>query len=387
MKTFVFFDLSLVGIKRYPLRLANALAQLEEGLNFVFLYDQPEGESEEAVRRLLPANAVLRRVGGTSHRHLRDLLATYRPDNVIVMAQRLPDSALVASAKVLGISTIMVQHGLYVPFMRREKRLFISQSRKTWRYVRYAKAIADARAANPLIYIRDYLRVFVKGRSIRETRIDRDFVNVDKVLVYGEHWKTYHEEVFGYRRDQQVVVGYPDLDDVAQVGAEPRLSEPCYIAQTLVEDGRLDRELMLRFVETLGSAMRNAGTTLRVKLHPRSDRSLYEALGDVAIFETTAFPHCKAYIGHYSSMLVKATFFSDKILLVDFPGHEVPDYIRRLSWATCSYREDMAPLVTEALDREVDEEKVARNVTAQAPYFAHAPEGAITSAAKAILTK
>jgi|GEM_PF-3488620 hypothetical protein len=385
MKKIAFFDLSLVGVKRYPLKLAETLSRIEKDVSFVFLYDQADGLDEETLRRSLPVNSVLQRVRGSSHCMLRDLLAEHRPDLLVVMAQRLPDSALVTAAKLLGIRTAMYQHGLYIPLMRREKGLFFSQFRKTFRYLRYAKAIAEARKASSFAYVRDYLQVFMRGRSIRETGIDSDFVNVDHVLVYGEHWKAYHQEVFGYRRDQQVTVGYPDLDDLPQLERMPMRSEACYIAQTLVEDGRLDRGLMLRFVERLGAALRKQEVRLVVKLHPRSDRTLYEALEDVATFETTTFPPCKIYLGHYSSMLVKAAFLTDKILLVDFPGHEVPPYIRQLALAPASYEDDLSGWLREALAVDVDRGRVAWNVEQQEPYFARIREGALLRAAHEIL--
>lgn len=366
-----FFELRLSGILRFPLWLQPGLKANCPHVTAVYFYEQIDCDVDEVTSRL-PENARLVKVTKISKEAIVELLQRQNLDRLVVMAQRIPDSCLVSAAKSLSIPTIMYQHGLYVPFMKRQGILFIANLVKTFRFLQYAMVTADIISVSRTLLLIQYIRMFVLGHPFKGIEFPADSVNTDYVLVYGDYWKEYHTENFGYSADQQYIVGAPDFSDINQLqAAEAGSNSVCYIAQTLVEDGRLPRSSMLSFISNLSSAVMQSGLHLQVRLHPRSDLSLYDGLPTDTVLSKTEFPKNTVYIGHYSSILAKATFLSNNIILVDFPGHVIPDYIGMLGNVRLDYndRSGLSSELVKAAERGIDLDEVSMNIEKQDRYF------------------
>lgn len=382
-----FFELTFAGVLRYPSRLSHILAKSDEEHEFIIYYDSPNYGNEQDVLKTLPANSRLKAIGSPSADNILSMLKEDQPDCLVVMAQRIPDSAIVIAAKSLGIKTIMYQHGLYIPFMKREAKVFIERIGKTLRYMRYAMAIGQMTKQGRLKTLFNYIAVFVQGKPAPEAFSDLGTLNTDEVLVYGDHWKEYHRDHFGYSLEQQINVGYPDLEGIKELQTEEKENALCYIAQTLFEDGRIPRDIMVSFIENLSRIVQQNNIPLIVKLHPRSDMTLYECLKGYATFEPLNFPACTTYIGHYSSVIIKAAFLSNKLILVDFPEHKIPEYIHELHSAI-SYYSDLPALeksITEEFNHEIDPVKISKNLDYIQHYFDHSIEKPLTTAAFKLL--
>ena len=330
MEKIAFFDLNVIGIGRYPSNIANEMVKhFGENIEFYFLYEEDPNKKLKEVKKSLPKNSHLIKIKTVKYQYLKTLLQEINPKSLVVMAQRIPDNAIVAIANELGIKTFKFQHGLYIPHMKRNIALFIEKIRKTIRYMQYALVVAEATRLPKIKALKDYIDVFIKGKNITKTSLPLDKINAKKVFVYGEYWKQYHKEHYGYSIDQQIVVGYPDLMILEEIKKKPQEDAICYICQTLVEDGRLSREQMLQFIDILSDAIEDK--KLYIKLHPRSDMSLYKKLQNKSniIFLKNDFPYCKKYIGHYSSMLAIAMYLTDEVFLWKFEDHnEYPFYFR-----------------------------------------------------------
>lgn len=366
-----FFELRLSGILRFPLWLQPGLKANCPQVTAVYFYEQIDCDVDEVISRL-PENARLVKVTKISKEAIVELLQRQNLDRLVVMAQRIPDSCLVSAAKSLSIPTIMYQHGLYVPFMKRQGILFIANFVKTFRFLQYAMVTADIISVSRTLLLIQYIRMFVLGHPFKDIEFPADSVNTDYVLVYGDYWKEYHTENFGYSADQQYIVGAPDFSDINQLqAADTGNNSVCYIAQTLVEDGRLPRSSMLSFISNLSSAVIQSGLHLQVRLHPRSDLSLYDELPTDTVLSKTEFPKNTVYIGHYSSILAKATFLSNNIILVDFPGHVIPDYIDMLGNVRLDYNDrfGLSAELVKAAERGIDLDEVSMNIEKQDIYF------------------
>ncbi|GCL41817.1 MULTISPECIES: polysialyltransferase family glycosyltransferase [Nostocales] len=326
MPNFSFFDLHLSSHTRHPASIAHAIENLCPGNKYQFIYDEKDGASEKEILKKLPANSEIIYSGFPSKTNISHKLTTFKPDALIVMAQRIPDSAYISLAKTLKIKTFMFQHGLYIPFLKREPSLFLKKLVKTLRYIMYALTIAEIVEEDKIKYLQYYIKNLVFGQNITGS-IDKNKINVDKVLVYGNFWKEYHRQQFGYSDESQYVIGYPDLIKVKDISSLIRENSICYIAQTLVEDGRLPRNDFLNFINILSSSIPN-DKKIYIKLHPRSDVSLYKQLKEVnnAEFCNNNIPHCSHYIGHYSTVLAVIAMVNTNVLLWDFEGHEIPSY-------------------------------------------------------------
>jgi len=328
MKKVMFFDLNIIGIGRYPLQIANEINKENSEVYFYFLYEEdPDNKLNEIVAKL-PKNSEVIKIKKPNYNYLKNLMQTIAPDSFLVMAQRIPDNALVSIANELNIQTFKFQHGLYIPFMKRDISMFLSKVVKTLRYIQYALVVAQATKYNKFEMIKEYINIFLKGKKITDTKFPLEKINAKTVFVYGEYWKEYHQKEYGYSLEQQLIVGYPDLVQLDNIKKKPQEDAVCYICQTLVEDGRLPREQMVDFIELLAKSI--GDTKLYMKLHPRSDMTLYKALENKknVIFSKTDFPHVTKYIGHYSSMLAIAMYITDEVFLWEFEGHnEYPFYL------------------------------------------------------------
>jgi len=327
-KRFLFFELNLVGIARYPLQIVNKINTENRTNQFYFLYVEDPGGKIKEVNRLIPENSKLIKVEHSSFKSLRKLLLKLDPDILVVMAQRIPDSALVSVANKIGIKTIMLQHGLYIPFMKKDNSIFISKIYKVFRYLQYSIVVARAIDQNPFKVCWAYFNILTKGKKITQYDLPLNEINTSKVLVYGDYWKRYHQSEFGYSLEQQIIVGYPDLDQLNAIKQHPQEDAVCYICQTLVEDDRLPRVDMDRFINILSENIGNK--KLYIKLHPRSNLAIYKPLMSRKniIFLDKEFPYCEKYIGHYSSLLAMGMHLTNKIFLWKFENHnEYPDYL------------------------------------------------------------
>jgi hypothetical protein len=331
-KGILFFELNLIGIARYPLQIANKINTKNYKNQFYFLYEEDPDAKIKEISRLMPKNSKLIKIERNNFKSLKGLLLKLDPGVLVVMAQRIPDSALVAIANNLGIQTVMLQHGLYIPFMKKNNSIFIHKMYKTLRYLQYSITVAKTINQTPFKVCWAYFNILAKGKKITQYDLPLKKINASKVLVYGDYWKRYHQSEFGYSLEQQIIVGYPDLDQLKAIKQNPQENAVCYICQTLVEDDRLPRVDMDRFINTLSE---NIGSKrLYIKLHPRSDLTIYKPLlsRKNIIFLDKEFPHCEKYIGHYSSLLAMGMYLTNKIFLWKFENHnEYPFYLTQNS--------------------------------------------------------
>ncbi len=352
-----FFDMNLMGISRYPALIAKDIAAQAPTSSFTFFYEQTGSLSEQEVLALLPKNSVLIKVSTVTGRSIKKQLSKCQLKTLTVMAQRIPDTAFVLAAKELGIHTVMYQHGLYIPFIKRETSLLVNQVRKVFRFVCYVNAVSALINKSFITTLFNYIQVFLLGKNITKTGLPFEKLNVERVLVYGEYWKQYHRDVFGYSIEQQDTVGYPELKSLTNEKENIISPGVCYITQTLVEDGRLDRQILIDFLKRLALSCENNKQALIIKLHPRSDLSIYKNLSGNVVFERQCFPISDIYVGHYSSLVAKAAYVTNNILLIDFPGHDIPEYIKSISAHRLFYNE--SEKITEALaGSQVKDEKV-----------------------------
>ena len=380
--TILFYDLNAVGILLSPASVAQEVATLRPSVRCVFAYDEGVDPTPDAVAERLPSDATVVRSSAQFGVEVGALVDTYQPDLVVVMAQRIPDVALLAAARSRGIRTVLIQHGLLIPFMRREKRLFLEQGLKTARYLRMGRKAARELGLATFPVLRELMSVFLRGIAFAETSLPGWGFNADRVLTYGEGWNEYFGTVYGYAPDQCTIVGYPDARDVPSIQAQPRQPGACYVAQTLVEDGRLARTRMLDFVGVLARVATDE-RPLFVKLHPRSDRSLYEALESrpVTFMRHGLIPNCRSYLGHYSTLLTAGAYVSPRLCLWEFPGHPIPDYLQSLAeTVTDDPDEFVAAAARQGPSTPPDELEATLD-----RYFYLNPRGAIKQIAVALL--
>ncbi len=110
-----------------------------------------------------------------------------------------------------------------------------------------------------------------------------------------------------------------------------------YIAQTFVEDSRMDvSDFFDRVIYPLACIKQIR--SLCILLHPRSSRSFYEKLSlsypiTFSFFGDMEISHSDVFIGHYSTLLFKLILARHKVLLLD----PVWDPIPKAAVESCSF--------------------------------------------------
>lgn len=373
---YCFFGLNPGAMTRYPAGVAGALEALDPEAEFHFIVDDDRGL--EGVR--FPDRSTFLHRGAPTATRVRALLDEAAPDALVTTAQRIPDSVFVSAARDRGTMTFMFQHGLYLPFMKREASLFLRKAVKTLHYVRYAALLARMHGASPVRYVRELSAVFVRGKGYSRAQIDRDRMNVDLVLLNGEFWRAFHTRQYGYPPECQVVVGYPDYDQLPAIEQKPRQDAVCYVAQTLVEHGRLDENAYRSFLRQLSQAVTNR--PLLVKLHPASNVDLYAELASRPNVHLVhdILPHATHYVGHYSTYLALVPFLSRNLLLWELEGHPIPDSIRPAASTVTRDPETLRRFLHSGGPAEPRAADVAR----WKQYFYRGPETAFEAAASQI---
>jgi len=334
----MFYDIALINLKKY---IGDVVCRIieDESIDVILLYDE---FSEEGYNFYKNKRCRMIKNRCFFYSQVKGFLVSEKPNLFMVNAQRLSDSAFLSVAKKLEIKTGMIQHGMYIPFLKRERFFFIKKMIKTLKYFLYSQIIAKSMDKNGINVFRKYYSTFIKGKIYKDAIDFTDKVNTDFVLVYGEYWKDYHHDIFGYSKDVQKIIGYHELNRLKEIKEQEFETESvCYIAQTLVEDGRLSRQQMRDFLLHFADVCKNR--RVYVKLHPRSDKSLFDELG--FILNKNKIPNCGLYVGHYSSLLAIVGHLEGRLVLFEFAGHEIPFYFKSIG-ALCNDYESFASAVS-----------------------------------------
>ena len=345
MKKIIFYDINAVNFINYTEDLLRLLSKRQ--FEIYLLYEE-ETDSKKAIQfnRMFRAQ----RIGAFSN--VAKILGTIEPDVLVVNAQRIADTRLVLAAKDIGVKTVMIQHGMYNGFLKRESSMFMRKLGKTMKYLFYSFLIG-ARSGGlwPLRVPYGFVKVFIFGDSYKKHFNKLSNFYTDEVYVYGEGWIQYHLDHFGYSKDltKFKVIGYTNLAKFHFKGKV----DICYIAQSLVEDGRLSYEDFnntLKFLQELNEKFK-----VVVKRHPRSDDKLYNEFN---LQITDDIPDAILYIGHYSSLLAYVLHKKKKVALLPLEGHFIPDYF--LNSAHNMNDLELDQLMKEELKREAQQRKKER---------------------------
>jgi hypothetical protein len=328
----LFYDIVPTNLVRFNKEVIYALEEMHEDVFFFFMFEHDDNQSNKHV---LEAYPFAKNIVYSQFKNINWLKKYMKINNIDVLfinGQRIADDRVVLAAKAEGVASYMLQHGMYIPFLKRDLSFFLGKIKKACSYLSYSWDISSHQNSRLRIIV-DYFRCYVLGRNQVEVGIDRKQLNVDHVFVYSEYWKQFHVNQFGYCKDQQTIVGTLDLKDMKQfLTANTQDNEVCYISQTLVEDGRLEKSAQQNFFLDLVKITKKLNLNLVVKMHPRGDYKIY-SLGDDyshVRFSKSEIPTSKLFVGHYSTLLAKPMLKEKcKVILFEFPEHPTPLYFEQ----------------------------------------------------------
>lgn len=316
-KSIVFYDINQINFYKYIPELLNYLRK-DSSLNILLIYE--EATSDQNALNFLN-NFKLKKIN--LFNNLNELINS-STGLFVVNAQRIPDSLLVAYAKKQNVPTLMIQHGMYNGHLKRTTSLFMKKASKAIKYLLYSLKIGLILRKNPILVSLKFMQTFIGYSSYKLKLKEFKSIYADYVHVYGEYWVKYHQDFFGYNENSKFeIVGYPELRNI---NFSDKV-EVCYIAQTLIEDGRCAFENFAPILSQL-SLLSNR-YKLVVKRHPRSSDDIYIKAGLEIIDE---LPDADIYIGHYSSLLAIPISLKKKVALIPLSGHIIPEYFLRNSF-------------------------------------------------------
>lgn len=300
---------------------------------------------------------------------------------------RIPDLEFILHAKKLGIKTILIQEGLVysgisindvsVANIINSFTYFLGKSLS---YIN--TMIRMCRYDNKsVIYLMNEIIKQKKDITLVLSKYYSERLLADYVLIMGNYWKRYYGDKIGYCEKQMILVGDHDLDDF-EIN-ENNEKAICYIATVLVEDGTVSRKDFLEFISSFVDSISNE-TKIYIKLHPRSDHTLYSEFDkrNVEYIEKAGYlPSVNLYIGHRGSLIGKALYESDNLILYMFPNEKYCFYEK---FATYICRNKLQ--LKEAIKSiEISEKMNNKRDTISEVYWKN-PSGAINSISKYILS-
>lgn len=371
----LFFERPLVDLKRYAFRIASFLKRIDDSLSLASISLELPKETDTT-----DVDAYFLR---KEIKSIDEFLKLHQVQVIVFTNPRIPDMEMILHAHKLGIKTIMIQEGVIFEganindvsaanIWRSFKNLF-----KTVSYFGILRRMCkyDHRSFWGLLK-----SIFKEKKNI--TRIVAHYFSPyligDYVLTMGEYWKEYYTDTMKYPSDRIRVMGDHDLDGFKV--HETKEKAICYIATVLVEDGQRTRDEFMVFINALKASV-GKDVKIYLKLHPRSDETLYDCLKEynVEIVRKGELPSTTVYVGHRSTLIARALYESDNLIIWKFPKEKEDFFERFASYTVTTEKELREAFANVNIDFASNEKRKVMEI-----IFWLNPNGAINSAAKMI---
>ena len=333
----LFFERPVTDLKRYAFKIAKFLREIDTNIKMASVsLELPEKELGKCVDYCL----LNKQIG-----NIDEFLLSRKVKAIVFTNPRIPDMEMILHAHKCGVKTVMIQEGVIFEGANIND---VSVSNivatfkfipKTFSYLHilYRMCKYDHRSFGNLLK-----NIITKKRNI--TSIVAHYFTPrligDYVFTMGEYWSEYYINTMGYKKSQIRIMGDHDLDGFCI--HENCESAICYIATVLVEDGTRSKSEFEAFIEALSKVI-NKDTKLYIKLHPRSDETLYEKLKDhnVEFIREGELPSTNIYIGHRSTLLARALYESDNLIIWKFKN-EKADFFEQFASKICTNVEELS---------------------------------------------
>jgi len=371
----LFFERPLVDLRKFAFKIAKELKLLNKDLKLGAIALELPGPEEQTDVDYFYHRKEIKDI---------DSFLVSSGVNVIVFTQsRIPDLEFILHAKKLNIKTIMIQEGVMFDGMNindvsaSNMIAILGYIPKVISYLNILRRICvyDHRSFVKVIF---HILKIKKNITIIIANSFSTFLIGDYVLTMGDYWDDYYTNKLGYASEQIRLIGDHDLDNFQS--SNENEAAICYIANVLVEDGTVRKKDFDEFLKAFAEAV-DKNTKLYIKLHPRSDQSLYDVFKDhkVEFIRIGKLPSVNLYVGHRSALLGRALYESDNLIIWRFVNEEFCFY-ERFATATCTNKEELIRSIknvdiTKRTNQKLEEIK---------KVYWNNPEGSIHSAARLI---
>lgn len=332
----LFFERPLVDLKRYAFKIAKFLKEIDSSIKTASIsIELPENGFDTYMDfHFLRKNI----------KDIDSFLKDYHVQMIVFTNPRIPDMEMILHAHYVGIKTVMIQEGVIFEGANINE-VSISNAMMALHFipktVSYFNILHRMCKYAKTSYLGLLKEIVLKKRNI--TSIVAHYFNPyligDYVLTMGDYWSDYYVNTMKYSKEQIRVMGDHDLDGfVVHDSCEDAI---CYIATILVEDGSRTKSEFDVFLNALANTI-DKNTKLYIKLHPRSNESLYDLLKDhnVEFIRQGDLPSVSVYIGHRSTLLARALYETDNLIIWKFQN-EKEDFFEQFASKVCTNEQEL----------------------------------------------
>jgi hypothetical protein len=329
--TVCFFEVTKEGMQRYPQMIANKILKKYPKTKFLFIMPKECGIN----RSKFPSESKFFRLNKS--KSLEYILQKNDVSVCVSFSHRITDLFYIQTAKQLGIKTVNFQHGILKSDMNRKILNKLKETQKIMRRLNYLSKIFG-RSKD----IAEVLRVILlKGGYIDRCKLSEN-IRSNHILVFGQYWKKFYANKFGYNMNDISVVGTFDYLKVERGNYVEDKNSVSLICQTLVEDGRISRVKYSNFINEMIYCLPD-DQRLYINLHPRSDKKIYSKASKLPnVRLTRKFVLSDRYVGHFSTLLSVPLALNKATLLWKLEGHSIPEYFREPSWSVTNDKKKLS---------------------------------------------
>lgn len=317
-KIYILFDVTSSNINRIILPIANKLIE-NEGAQVIILTES------------------LIEIDSLDYASFNDLILfrdlqnieidfnDFNEKNFVTFGYRIADLYLTLVFKKMGFYTYQIQHGMYQDFLKRSFKGYFSNLLKKKYYLKCLLKLIFKGNLYIFLYIinKDLLKSYLINNFLKKNKSKLNFVKSDEIFVWGELWKDWFMKNHFYdENDKFIVTGNPDYHKFVYNKNQNDV-KVCYIAQTFFEDGRINKSIILKYINVISDYFKEE---LYVKLHPRSNKLLFSSVLNNKGAIGYEFPKADIYVGHYSSLLALAMNTNALIILIKINNEQIPNY-------------------------------------------------------------
>ncbi len=341
------YEVHFSNINRYVVPLAKYLIENLITKEVVIIYDS-----------FVESDKIdLSGLSNVTHNTVKDEYGRHKKlplENTVFInySYRITDLYWTYRFKKLDIYCCQVQHGMYAEFLERSFLGYFSAIGRKLTYLKYL--FSFLLRFEPVIFTylfnKDFLKSFKINEYIEKRKGKIIPVQSDHVFVWGEYWKEWFmKNHYYFSEDFFTIIGNPDYHTfIKHSKFKMQPEKVCYIAQTFVEDGRMEKNDYKKVIDKFADTLKDR---LIIKLHPRSDKSIYEKVLETGGEITFDFPISGFYLGHYSSVLALAiNVENSKVFLLEINNEEIPDYFRNSANKVFSEQDDLINAILENID-------------------------------------
>lgn len=371
----LFFERPLVDLKKFAFKIAKELKLIDSKIKLgAIAIELPDESDKNDIDYFFRRNEI----------QDIDKFLIEKEVKIIVLTQtRIPDLEIMLHAKTIGIKIIMLQEGVMFDGMNindvsgKNAIAILGYLPKVFEYLNILRRMCKYDHRNFYSVILHFLK---KKKNVTITLANEFSTHLigDYIFTMGEYWDDYYINTHGYEKNQIRIIGDHDLDGFkVQNNNENAI---CYIANVLVEDGTVRKSDFEKFLFSLASAI-NKETKLYIKLHPRSDKSLYDIFKfhNVEFIRIGKLPSVTLYIGHRSALLGRALYESDNLIIWRFACEQVCFY-EKFATRTCTKEDELKSAI-----QSIDITKYSNNKLSDiSKVYWNNPKGSMFSAAKMV---